>query len=110
MVFPLRKKAKQVGKYFSSGHGNVNSNNSGVCSTAAAQAAWGAVAYDGPTTTPPPLLDLVQQMCWLVTGSAVIIDPTKSTQYAMEKVNFNFHTEATQRSVPNFVNTMGPIV
>ena len=99
-----------MGKYMSSGHGNTFSLNSGVCSTAAAEASWGAVSYDGPTTTPPPMVDIGAQMCWLVTGDAVIIDPTKSTQYAMEKVNWNFHTDGTQRSVPTFVKTMGLIV
>lgn len=105
-----------AGKYMTGmGPGGIFSSNSGVCSTAAASS--GAVAYDGPTTfggkyspvyrsygipDPVPPVDLLQKMCWKVTGREVIIDAIKSIQYGFEMVNFNFHTNGTQPALPTF--------
>jgi hypothetical protein len=108
-----------AGKYITGmGPGGIFSNNSGVCSTAAA--ASGAVAFDGPTTFMGSIkpvyhnygipeggfpVDLLQAMCWKVTGREVIIDKdTFSVQHGFEMVNFNFHTNGTQPALPTFVS------
>jgi hypothetical protein len=112
------------GKYITGvGPGGVFSNNSGVCSTAAAGS--GAVAFDGPTTVEGVVshvyrnygipqggvpVDTFQKMCWKVSGRAVIInDKEFSVQAGFEMVNFNFHTSGTQPALSTYTNIVGTV-
>ena len=112
-----------MGKYFSSGDGSgVWATGGGRCATAAALSAWGAVAFDGPTTTGPvlwwsgdreykDLVDLGLAYCWLVSGRAVVIGgKIGSWQAGMERVNWNFHVDGTLPPVPTLIEGMGMVV
>lgn len=89
-----------MGKYFSNSNDGVFAQDGGACSTKAASD--GAVVYDPPSHTPPVIIRTDAQMCWKVSGRAVIIaDRYYSNQAGFEMANFNMHTDGSQPPVPS---------
>lgn len=65
----------------------------------------GAVALDMTVLDPSHIPVPPVPRCWQITGVKVPIGDTSASVHAgFEIVNFNFHTNGTQRSVPTKVN------